>query len=79
MATTMQAGQFYLPIDVYQDLKKLAKRNGISLASLIREASIEKLEKSRGHKTSIKNLPAYAFEPLDNPEDGALQIDKHLY
>jgi hypothetical protein len=79
MATAMQAGQYYLPVDVYQDLKNLAKRKGISLAALIREASVEKLERSRIQKTSIKNLPAFAFEPLGNPKDGALQIDKYLY
>lgn len=82
MQVTEKRTQLYLPFDLFQAAKQMARSRGVSLAALAREALQDYLSR---HKTQKKNN--WQKDPLaklcgfieKGPIDLSEQVDHHLY
>jgi hypothetical protein len=73
--------QIYLPNDMYQEVKKLAARRGVSMARIIREALEEKIPQKgakRKRNKEWENLFKLAGIVKEGPSDMSKNIGKYI-
>ncbi len=80
MAVAEKRTQVYFPEELYKRLKKRAKKEGKSVAALIREASEEYL-KEEEKEIDWENDPFFKAAGIFSSKDGDLSInhDHYLY
>lgn len=72
-----QAAQVYFPVATYLQIKVLAKKENVSLASWIRDAVEEKAKKSQKHQKKITDWPTFKWGKKN--DDTSNNIDKIAY
>lgn len=84
MSETMVRTQVYLPGDIYEELKRRADKEGITMATQIREALAEYIARSQAE-------PPWHVLRSDDPiwqmigmarsghEDGSVNHDRYIY
>ncbi len=80
MAVSEKRTQVYFPEDLYDRLKKRAKKEGKSVAAIIREASEEYLKEDE-KEIDWENDPLFKLAGVFESEEGDLSInhDHYLY
>jgi len=85
MAERMVRTQIYLPPKVHAELKRRAKKHGLTLALQIREALEDYLRRENGAEENIEPLDlGNLFEIIgkygkSNITDGSVNHDKYIY
>ena len=86
MSEKMVRTQVYLPVDLYDVMKRRSESEGVTMATQIREAltryvtSLEEEEEAEGH---ILTADDAIWELIGigkgGPEDGSVNHDKYIY
>ena len=78
--STMVRTQIYIPVDVYEELKRRSKSTGLAMAEQVRQALREYLECGEGvvlrEDDPIWNIVGAASF---GPDDVSINHDKYLY